>query len=75
MSDDRGSIGVQAIDRWRRCPVYRARIDDSKVAGIVVKSARRLQVGKRVSFAMLVDLNGIDTDSHFGDNFSRVLSP
>jgi hypothetical protein len=46
----------EAIDTWRRRPVYRARIIQSDTAAIVVKSARALKLGKRISFARLSDL-------------------
>ena len=62
MSAPRVLATVQAIDKWRRRPVYRARIVNSEVGGIVVKSARKFSVGKRISFAKLVDLDGTDTD-------------
>jgi hypothetical protein len=53
---------VEAVDEWRRRPVFRAKIIDSDVSGIVVKSARYLSVGRRIAFAKLADLNGITTD-------------
>jgi hypothetical protein len=47
---------VEAIDFWHNRPVYRARIVNSDTAAIVVKSARALEVGRRISFAHLSDL-------------------
>jgi hypothetical protein len=49
---------AKAIDTWHRRPVYRARVVNSETASIVVKSARRLRVGERISFARLADLQG-----------------
>jgi hypothetical protein len=62
MKAHRAPALVHAIDKWRKCRVYRARIGNSEVVGIVVKSARMLKVGKRISFARLLDLEGIDHD-------------
>ena len=52
----RQAPAVQFIDSWGKRPVYRARIVNSGLAGIVVKSARNLSVGQRISFATLADL-------------------
>jgi hypothetical protein len=49
---------VKAIDEWHRRPVYRARIVNLETAAIVVKSARRFEVGRRISFAKVSDLEG-----------------
>ena len=58
MSDHRVHATVQAIDTWRKRRVYRAHIVNSETAAVVVKSAHMLQVGNRISFAVLSDLNG-----------------
>ena len=53
MSMRRVSGKVQAIDQWRRRPVYRARILNAESSAIVLESARTLKVGQRISFVML----------------------
>ena len=58
MSDHRVPATVQAIDTWRKRRVYRAHIVNSETAAVVVKSAHTLEVGDRISFAKLSDLNG-----------------
>lgn len=45
-----------AAEVWTKLPVYRARILTADVADIVVKRARRLEVGQRISFATVSDL-------------------
>ena len=47
---------VAAIDTWRSRRVYRARIVNSDTAPVVVKSAKALKVGKRISFARVPNL-------------------
>jgi hypothetical protein len=49
---------IQAIDTWRRRPVFRASIVNSYTAAVVVKSTRSLKVGRRISFARLSELQG-----------------
>jgi hypothetical protein len=58
MSDHRVHSALHAIDTWRKRRVYRAHIGNSETAAVVVKSAHTLQVGNRISFAKLSDLNG-----------------
>jgi hypothetical protein len=53
-------VAIKAIDEWRKRPVYRAKIGNSEIAGVVVQLARMLKVGKRISFARLTDLQGTD---------------
>jgi hypothetical protein len=60
MNARRPGPSIEAVDVWGRLPVYRARIVNSEISGIVVKSARVLTVGKRISFAALSDLEGAD---------------
>ncbi|MFO1497137.1 MAG: hypothetical protein U1G07_01850 [Verrucomicrobiota bacterium] len=49
---------LKAIDAWRNRTVYRARIVNTETAEVVVKSARVLKVGKRISFAKVSDFEG-----------------
>jgi len=57
MSASRVSTKVQAIDTWRRRPVYRARIVNSDTSAVSVNAAGGLRVGKRIAFARLSDLD------------------
>jgi hypothetical protein len=57
----RTSEGLKA---WGRLPVYRARILTSEVVDVVVKSARRMAVGERISFATLSDLAAAESASN-----------
>jgi hypothetical protein len=59
MSIQRLRTKVEAIDSWGKRPVYRARIINTTTDGIVVKSGRVLEVGKRISFATLSDLEAL----------------
>jgi hypothetical protein len=61
MSARRFGSNIEAVDLWGKLPVYQARIVNSETSGVVVKSARALIVGKRISFAALADLQGVDT--------------
>ncbi len=58
MSVHRVPVRIEAIDTWRRRPVYRAQIVNTETAAVVVKSARSLNVGKRISFAKISELDG-----------------
>lgn len=57
----RTSDGLKA---WSKLPVYRARIRTSEVVDVVVKSARRIAVGERISFAALADLAAAESPSN-----------
>jgi hypothetical protein len=60
MSVHRVPDSVRAIDQRRGRPVYRAKIVNSDTTGIVVKKTGGFAVGKRISFAMLKDLEGVE---------------
>ena len=49
---------VEAMDRWHKRPVYRARIVNSETAAVLIKSPRCLRVGKRICFARLSETKG-----------------
>jgi hypothetical protein len=58
MGIHRFSNRLASVEVSRRRRIYRARIVHSETADIVVKAGSQLEVGKRISFAPVVVLEG-----------------
>jgi hypothetical protein len=58
MSAHRLVPNIGAVDARRAHRIYRARIVHSETAQIVVKAATKLEVGRRIFFTRVADLEG-----------------